>query len=151
MYSPLLDGVISRYTYPVVGLEDHREIASAHRHGVLFFSGDWERLGESNDVAVILPELAAAFQGVFQPLVVDRGCERKLQAIYRFSAFPALVFLRDGEYLGVITRVLDWDDYLRETARILSLDVSTPPPFPMPGARAAAKDDDHDHGHGHFH
>lgn len=148
MFSPLLDGVIARSGYPIVGLGDHAEHLSRHRYSVLFFPGDWERLGESNDVAIILPELTAAFQNVFQPAVVERASERKLQAVYRFGAFPALVFLRDGHYLGAITRVLDWDDYLRETARILSLEPSAPPPFPMPGARPAVADDGETH---HFH
>lgn len=145
MFSPLLQGVIARSGYPVVSLENRADSLSAHRYSVLFFPGDWERLGESNDVAIILPELTAAFQHVFQPAVVERASERKLQAVYRFGAFPALVFLRDGEYLGAITRVLDWDDYLRETARILALEPSAPPPFPMPGARSAASDDSESH------
>lgn len=148
MFSPLLRGVIARYGYPLVNLENHAASPAAHQYSVLFFPGDWERLGESNDVAIILPELTAAFQNIFQPAVVERASERKLQAVYRFVAFPALVFLRDGQYLGAITRVLDWDDYLRETARILSLEPSAPPAFPMPGARPAASDDGESH---HFH
>lgn len=133
-FSPLLDGVIARRGWPVVGLDTYRDFLASHDYTVLFFSGDWERLGESNDVAVILPEVESAFQGVFKTAVVERAAERKLQAIYRFPAFPALVFLRNGDYLGALTRVLDWDDYLRETARILESEPSEPPPFPMPGA-----------------
>ncbi|KAB1083007.1 hydrogenase-1 expression HyaE [Neorhizobium galegae] len=152
MFSPLLDGIIARSNYPVVGLENYLEFAEAHEFSVLFFPGDWQRLGESNDVAVVLPELALAFQKVFQPAVVAELSDHKLQAVYRFRAFPALVFLRRGKYLGVITRVLDWDDYLHETARILSLEASDPPPYPRLGERAAKPESDEleNSGH-HFH
>lgn len=140
-FSPLLEAVIGRRNWPVVNTESYTDFVQEHRFTVLFHPGDWERLGESNDVAVILPELETAFQGVFKVAVVDRLSERKLQATYRFPAFPALVFLRDGDYLGAIPRVLDWDDYLREIARILSLKPSAPPPFPMPGMRPAQAED----------
>ena len=148
-FSPLLQGVIDRRGWPVLTLESYREFVDATPYSVLFFSGDWERLGESNDVAIILPEMETAFQGVFKPAVIDRLSERKLQAVYRFGAFPALVFLRNGAYLGSITRVLDWDDYLRETARILSLEPSDPPPFPLPGIKPAQNEDAGEHMHFH--
>ncbi|MGR9159743.1 hydrogenase-1 expression HyaE [Rhizobium leguminosarum] len=152
MFSALLDGIIARSNYPVVDLENYLDFAEGHEFSVLFFPGDWERLGESNDVAVVLPELTLAFQKVFQPAVVAKLSDRKLQAVYRFRAFPALVFLRRGKYLGVITRVLDWDDYLRETARILSLEPSDPPPYPRPEERAAKPESDELESNGHhFH
>lgn len=144
-FSPLLEGIIARRDWPVVNLETYRALAEQSQYTVLFFPGDWQRHGESNDVAVILPELEDAFQRVFTPAVVETGSERKLQAVYRFRAFPALVFLRDGAYLGVITHVLDWDDYLREAARILSLEPSDPPPYPLPGVKPASSGDDVDH------
>jgi len=152
MFSPLLNGIIARTNYPVVDLDNYLAFAERHEFSVLFFPGEWERIGESNDVAVVLPELTSAFQKVFQPAVVAKLSDRKLQAIYRFRAFPALVFLRRAEYLGVITRVLDWDDYLHETARILSLEPSDPPPYPRPGEWATKAERDEPEGSGeHFH
>lgn len=143
MFSPLLNAMIARTGTPVVGEADIETFAGERRFGVLFFSGDWQRLGESDDVAVILPELLAAFDQVFAAAVVERSAERKLQARFRFPAFPALVFLRDGRYLGAISRVLDWSDYLLEIADILKREPSDPPPFRLPefSARANAPDD----------
>ena len=97
-----------------------------------FFAGDAERLAESNDVAVILPELTRALQGQVKAFVVDRDSERELQRRYRFNRFPSLVFLREGDYLGVIQGVRDWTDYLTEISDILSRDPSDPPPFAFP-------------------
>jgi hydrogenase-1 operon protein HyaE len=99
---------------------------------MLFVAGDAERIAESNDVAVVVPELDKAFEGAVTVLVADRDSERGIQRRYRFNAFPALIFLRHGEYLGCIQRVQDWTDYLRAIPDILAREPSNPPPFKFP-------------------
>ena len=66
---------------------------------------------ESHDVAVILPELIKAFSGRLQAAVIAKPIERELQARFRFTSWPSLVFLRNGEYLGVIAGIRDWQEY----------------------------------------
>jgi hydrogenase-1 operon protein HyaE len=41
------------------------------------------------------------------------------------------VFLRNGEYLGVITGIKDWQEYGQEFARILAAEPSKPPGFDL--------------------
>lgn len=147
MFSPILTMMMERHRIPVVDEANIDAFAGTHDFTALFFPGDSLRLAESNDVAVILPELVQAFQGVFKPAVVSRESERKLQSRYRFNAFPALVILRNGEYLGTIKRVLDWEDYLTEIAGILTREPSAPPPFEFPEACATHDLRDHDHFH----
>ena len=96
---------------------------------MLFFTGDPARVRESDDVAMILPELITAFDGRFRAAVVSRESERPLQARFRFTAWPTLVFLRRGAYLGAISRVRDWNDYLDEIAGLLEAEPCDPPPF----------------------
>lgn len=154
MFSPLLSSLIERHAYPVLTEPEVSAFAGSHEHIVLFLAGDADRLMESNDVAVILPELIKACGGALVPAVAAREAERLLQRKYRFAAFPALVFLRRGQYLGAITRVRDWTDYMREIPEILSRPPSEPPPFKLPGGTASAArhnnghhdDDQHDHG-----
>lgn len=141
MFSPLLTTIIDRHAYPVLAHADIPAFASAHAHCVLFFAGDAERLMESDDLAVILPELIKASAGKLVPCIVARESERVLQRMYRFSAFPALVFLRRGEYLGAISHVRDWADYMREIPEILARTPSEPPPFKLPGHSAAVEHD----------
>lgn len=136
MYSPLLQNVMARHGYGTIGTADHDAVTAELDFACLFFPGDAARLAESDDVAIVLPELEKTFEGVFTPLVVERDSERKLQQKYRFNAFPALVFLRRGEYLGSVTRVLDWADYVREVSAILLSEPSPPPPFEIPGCIA---------------
>ena len=110
--------------------------------------GDPERLVEVADVAVILPEILTEFKGRLTPALVEKSAERGLQRRYRFNAFPALVFLRGGEYLGAICRVLDWQDYLMEVQSILAREPSVPPAYEFPEGcipSAGANGAGHDH------
>ena len=132
MFSPLLQSIIEREGYRVVGDGDLDAASEAVPFTMLFVAGDAERIAESNDVAVVVPELDKAFAGAVTPLIAERESERDIQRRYRFNAFPALIFLRHGEYLGAITRIRDWTDYLIEIPEILAREPSDPPPFKFP-------------------
>ncbi|MBO6757334.1 MAG: hydrogenase-1 expression HyaE [Roseibium sp.] len=132
MFSPLLDSIVARENLAVVDAARLDREAPNAAFSMVFFAGDAARLAESNDVAVILPELVKAFEGNVTAFVVDRDAERELQRRYRFNTFPSLVFLRFGEYLGVIQGVRDWSDYLTEIPEILMREPSNPPPFKFP-------------------
>lgn len=97
----------------------------------LFFSGDPDKAPESNDVAVVLPELVHHFQGRFGAAVItDPGPQ--LQAHYGFSRWPALVFMLGRQHLGSIVRVQNWSDYLGEIETILQAEPHALPGFPIP-------------------
>lgn len=133
-----VEALTSQRGFAVVDEKSLDGFLAANAETVLFFPGDSERLAESSDVAIILPELLKHFGGRLTPAVIDKASERMLQRRFCFNAFPALVFLRGGGYLGAITRVLDWRDYVAEIAAILAREPSAPPPFEFPGACAAA-------------
>ena len=143
MFSPLLTRIIERHGIAVVDTNSLPDFTTTNRFTALLFAGDFERVAESDDAAVILPELVTAFDGAFTPAVVDRNSERELQLRYRFNAFPALVFLRDGQYLGAITKVRDWEEYLKEIADILLRDPSTPPPYRLPMGAPSSDENEH--------
>jgi hydrogenase-1 operon protein HyaE len=130
-FSPLLKAVMERSEIPVVTEESAGAFVQVRGLSALFFCGDWERLAESNDVAVVLPELGRLAPGL-AVAVVARSSERALQLCYRFNKFPALVFLRDGGYLGAILGMRAWSEYGEEIAEILSREVSDPPPYQFP-------------------
>jgi hydrogenase-1 operon protein HyaE len=126
--------MIERHGYPVLTLDTLESFTLAHEHSVLFFTENPAKFPESNDVAMILPELVSAFAGILSAAVVDKQDQGKLQMRFGFREWPALVFLRRGDYLGAITRVQDWSFYLEEIRRILSSEATTPPPFNIPVA-----------------
>jgi hydrogenase-1 operon protein HyaE len=132
MSSPLIDALVERHGFTIVDEASLDDFLAGHEHSVLFFPGDAERLVESNDVAVILPEILKVYGRKLAPALVAKASERQLQRRFRFNAFPTLVFMRRAGYLGVLSRVLDWSDYLAEIPVMLAREASEPPPFQFP-------------------
>ncbi len=98
--------------------------------------GDFERLVESADVAVILPEILKHFKGrLTAASSKDRPSARCSAAIAStpsrrwFSCEATAISARSAG-------VLDWQEYLAEIARILALEPSVPPPFEFPRLRS---------------
>lgn len=114
MSHPLIQQLFDRYGYPEVSLDTHAQFIKRPGVNVLFFAGDPKRYRDTTDVAVVLPELDKAFAGKLHPGVVASAAERDLQLVYGFNAWPALVFMRDGYYLGAITGIQNWSDYLQQ-------------------------------------
>lgn len=129
---PLIQRLFEQYRYPPISADDHDAFVCTNGHHILFFAGDPARHRDTTDVAVVLPELAAAFPGQFDIGVITADSENVLQQRYGFTAWPALVFLRSGGYLGVITGIRNWDDYLREIPALLDADTRPAPGFKIP-------------------
>jgi hydrogenase-1 operon protein HyaE len=129
---PLIQRLFDDYHYHEVTLGSHDAFIMQPGVTVLFFAGDPKRFRETTDVAVVLPELTSAFQGQLKPGVVATEAEKTLQQHYGFNAWPALVFLRDGSYLGTITGVLNWAEYLRDINILMTAETKSPPGFKVP-------------------
>ncbi len=136
MRHALIQHLLDYHDYPEITLATHEEFISQPGITVLFFAGDPKSVRDATDVAVVLPELINAFQGRLIPGVVAADSERALHRHYGFTAWPALVFLRDGGYLGAITRIQDWADYLRDISVLIESDVRRPPGFKIPVVHA---------------
>lgn len=137
MFTPLVQSMLEQYDYPVLNADNLDDFLKSSGEVVLFFTENARKFPETNDVAMILPELVKAFRGRFSAAVIALADQRRLQMRYGFREWPTLVFLRGGEYLGAISRVQDWDVYLAETRSILAAGPSTPPEFELPVAGAA--------------
>ncbi len=69
-HHPLIQRLLDEYGYPVIGLDEHQAFVARPGMNVLFFPGDPAVVRDSTDVAVVLPELVAAFDGALNPGVV---------------------------------------------------------------------------------
>lgn len=134
MMHPLIDRLTGELGYAEVSLDNHDEFVDSPGMNVLFFPGDPLVVRDSTDVAVVLPELVAAFDGQLRPGVVTdvSGDGLALKRQYGFSAYPSLVFVRGGEYVGTITRVQDWAVYLDRIAELLVAAPRRAPGFAIP-------------------
>jgi hydrogenase-1 operon protein HyaE len=131
MYTTSLSRLQTQHGMPLLDADNYDQFVYGHDTVVLFFCNDPSLFPESHDVAVILPELIQVFCNQLQGAVVDRSIERELQARFHFTSWPALVFLRGGDYLGVITGIKDWQEFGQEFARILALEPRQPPKFDL--------------------
>lgn len=132
MTHPLIQRLYDEFHYPEVSLADHDAFVAREGVNVLFFTGDPARYRETSDVAVVLPELMTAFEGRLQPGVVAREDEIELQKHYGFRRWPALVFVREGGYLGAICKIRDWSEYLDEIGDLIVAESKRPPGFKIP-------------------
>lgn len=87
--------------------------------GALFFTEDPMRFREVPDVAVILPELRRAAARSFRIGVLPPPLANANAARYGVRRWPALVFVRDGEWLGNVEGLRDWADYLAAVDELL--------------------------------
>ena len=138
MNHPLIDRLFAECGYTEVTLANHDEFIATPGMNVLFFPGDPATTKDATDVAVVLPELVQAFDGRLNAGVVTDtfGDGKELKRHYGFQAFPSLVFVRDGEYVGAITRIQDWADYLDKINGLLGAPATRPPGFKIPVVHA---------------
>lgn len=120
--SVLIERLITEVGYPSATSDTIDDLVAANEFLVLFFTNDPTRYPESNDVAVILPELQKAFQNRFQVAVVGRDSEQALKQRFPFNQWPALVILRRGTQLDVISKVRDWAEYRSIVEPLFSAD-----------------------------
>jgi hydrogenase-1 operon protein HyaE len=134
MTHALIDRLITELGYPEISLENHEAFVQQPGLNVLFFPGDPDTVKDATDVAVVLPELVAVFENRLSPgIVVDTfGAGMKLKRQYGFTHYPSLVFVRDGEYVGTITRIQDWVDYLAQISAMFTAPVRRAPGFSVP-------------------
>jgi len=134
MTHALIERLLTELNYSEISLDNHDAFVAQPGMNVLFFPGDANVARDATDVAVVLPELLAAFPGKLRPGVVTDvfGDGAVLRRYYGFTEFPALVFVRSGAYVGTITRIQDWADYLRKIDRLLVAAAKRPPGFSIP-------------------
>ena len=132
MPSVLIRNLSDKHGYPLLGRESLAVFLQDYVDVVLFFAENPQHFPECDDVAVILPELIKSLDRPLQAAVIEQEFARELHRQYGLGGWPALVFLRRGEYLGNITKVQDWSDYLFQGNRILASAPTRPPGAGIP-------------------
>ena len=134
MTNKLIDRLTQELGYEEISLDNHDSFTRHPGLNVLFFPGNPETVKDATDVAVVLPELISAFGEQLNPGVVTDtyGAGKELKQKYGFSQYPALVFVRDGEYVGAITRIQDWSEYITKINTFLAAPTRRAPGFSIP-------------------
>lgn len=134
MNHPLIDRLLTEFAYAEVSLDNHDDFVATPGMNVLFFPGDPTTVRDATDVAVVLPELVARFDDRLRPGIVTDvfGDGKVLKQQYGFTEYPALVFVRSGEYVGTIMRIRDWSEYLDKISELFVASPRRPPGFSIP-------------------
>ncbi len=99
---------------------------------MILFIEDPNRMKETMDGLVIAPEIAKACKLIENKAVVCPPHARKLSQIYGFKRWPALVFVRDGAYLGAVDGLRLWSELIKEIDEIIQRSPSFPPSIGIP-------------------
>lgn len=134
-FDAMLDGLVTRHGIADL-VDDHAaaDFLDAPGRACLLFLDDPDRVPESWDLAVILPELLQLSGEPLRAALVRPGRLRRVEQHFGLRRMPALVLLRDGGYLGTLDGLRDWSDYVAELPRLFAGAVVTPP-----SAAAAAR------------
>lgn len=129
---PLVARLVNDFQACWVDAADADGFAGGAGDRVLFFSGDPIRFPECLDVAVVLPELQAAFPGRLRVGVVVPRDEDAVARRWGVQRWPSLVFLRDGRYVTTVAGMLDWTDYVARVGEALAMPASRAPTIGIP-------------------
>lgn len=102
----------------------------------LLLTEDPQRNLEVLDACVILPEALKPVGEQIARWVAGPDFSSPLMQQYGVPRAPAVVFLRDGAFVGVLNGIRDWNEYQNEIARLLT-GPAQPKPIGIP-VRAAS-------------
>lgn len=126
---PLYQRLLARFIE--VTAESLDAFLAAPGRTLLVFLDEPERIKESLDLAVIAPELAAAFPqfrvGVLLPQAANAVARR-----FGFRRWPALVATDGPAYVGAIDGLRDWSEYLERMQELQNAAPSRPPTVGIP-------------------
>ncbi len=124
---PLIARLFTGHGYTNVDADNFAAFTSQSGHALLLFLEDPFRFKETLDLAVIVPELATFFPGRFAVGVLLPEAARAFQPRYGFRRWPAFVLLKDGEYVGAVDGLRNWDEYVGTVSHLLEAAPSRPP------------------------
>ena len=124
---PLIAQLFEKHGFADVREDNFAAFTQRPGHTLLAFTEDPVRFKETLDLAVIVPEIVRAFPGRFAVGVLLPEAARALQPRYGFRRWPAFVVLKDGQYVGAVDGLRNWDEYLEDVARLLAAEPTRPP------------------------
>jgi hydrogenase-1 operon protein HyaE len=132
-FSDVLGRLSREASLPTVAATELAALAMSKPALAVLFTGDPTLSPESWDVAVVLPELLACCPGL-AGCVLDPAESARVAALYGVGKLPAVVVLRQRDYLGVIEGMHDWQPFVNELRRLLAAPTR---PIPVAGVYPA--------------
>ena len=126
-FGGLLDKLVAGHNVVDLDADGMQAYLDAAGNGVVLLVDEPDRVPESWDLAVIFPDLMAATGIDLRTAVARPQNVAPLQSRFGINRLPALLFLRDGGYVGVIEGLRDWNEFVAECAAMLQAPVVRAP------------------------
>jgi len=126
-FAALLERLASRHAIQTLDESGWQGYAGAAGDAVALFTEEPERTPEAWDLAVIFPDLLAAMGVPLRAAVLPPQAAHALRGRYGINRLPALLFLRDGGYVGAVEGLRDWAEFLTECRSLLQAPVARAP------------------------
>ncbi|OHC65825.1 MAG: hypothetical protein A2040_16795 [Rhodocyclales bacterium GWA2_65_19] len=136
--SQRFDILQARHGYALLDGDSFAAYVAAPGACLILFAEDPAKVPETWDLTVILPEAVARLDSPVRVGVLAPVAARALAARYGIRIWPALLALRDGEYLGTVEGLKDWSAYVRLIPELLAAPPSRPPSIGIPVHNADA-------------
>lgn len=133
-----LDFLRTRHGYALLDAGSCAAYVAAPGACLILFAEDPAKVPETWDLTIILPQAVARLASVVRVGVLAPPAARALAPRYGIRIWPALLALRDGEYLGSIEGLQDWSAYVRLLPELLAAPPSRPPSIGIPLRNADA-------------
>jgi hydrogenase-1 operon protein HyaE len=116
----------------VLTADSFDDFINAPGESLILFTEDPQRVPETWDIAVILPELLKGLPNKPRVGLLAPADAHAVSSRYGIRLWPALLTLRGGAYLGVIEGLKDWGVYAAQIPQILAAPESRPPSIGIP-------------------
>lgn len=128
----------ARYGYRLLDTESFDAFVAAPGAALVLFADDPGKVPETWDLTIILPEALLRMAADVRVGLLPPTASRSLASRYGIRIWPALLALRDGDYLGTVEGIKDWSSYVRVLPELLSAPPSRPPSIGIPVTNATA-------------
>lgn len=126
-FGSLLDRLVSNHGIAELDGNSFPAFLNAADTGVVLLTEEPDAAAESWDLAVLFPELLAATGTEQRAGLMRPAAARPVQQRFVIGRLPALLFVRDGGYVGVIEGLRDWAEFVAEYRTLLERPVSRAP------------------------
>ena len=116
----------------VLDADSFDDFINAPGEALILFADDPQRVPETWDIAVILPELIKGLTHKPRVGLLPPTAAHAVSARYGIRLWPALLATRGGAYLGVVEGLKDWGVYAAQIPQVLAAPESRPPSIGIP-------------------
>jgi len=126
-FGALLDKLVTKHAITELEQDEFQPFMEGPGNAVALLTDEPDTAPESWDLAVIFPELLAATGVSLRAAVLRPDSSKLIQTRFGLSRLPALLFLRDGGYVGAIEGIRDWSEFVTECRTMLEKPATRPP------------------------